>query len=407
MDRSWMWRRPLAVFLAVLLVAGRIADQGVAAGGGGDVAISLPQAAGEHPPRAAAAAPAPPDARSAIGPLPVPYYSQRDERWGCEQIGTCTCDLNTCTAATYTTIADAGCYPTSQAMLFAYYGGGAFMDPGAYNRCLLAHGGYTAFPGACSNGLCGALDDPPAACRPPGLTYLGPSMDRAVLDADLANGHPAIAVVGVGIPGRLPHAVVVTGKRGGNYTVHDPYYDRREVSPGEIYGFHRWQGPGVALPQAGAAGPSPAVGVALPGASAGVPVAPDSRPSAAYAADITVPDGAVTPGGRGFTKTWRVRNAGSAAWPEGTRLVHVGREALGLTSSVPAPALSPGETGDVSVYMRAPRTPGDVRSDWRLVAPDGEAFGPVLYVEISVDAPHSPERRNWSMFEVAAARGRL
>jgi hypothetical protein len=406
-------RTPRAALAVLLLVVAMAAPQRAVAGEGAPLA--LPRAAGEHPSASGAVGGASADARMDIGPLPVPYYSQRDERWGCDQLGTCTCDLNTCRTSAVTTMADAGCYPTAQAMVFAYYAGGAFMDPGAYNRCLLANGGYAAFPGACASGVCGAADDPPAACRPPGLAYLGPSLDKAVLDDDLANGHPAIAVIGVGVPGRLPHAVVVTGKSGGNYTVRDPYYDRAVVSPGEIYGFHRWRGPGVSAPPAATAGLAQAAAGVLPGPSAGDPAAlatqggPIEAPrlAAAFSADVTVPDGAPAPGGRTFTKTWAVRNPGPLAWPEGTRLVHVGGERLGVVESVAAPALAPGEAGRVSVPMRASRGPGVARSDWRLAAPDGTPFGPALYVEITVQAPLRPERRNWAMFEQAYARGRL
>ena len=194
-------RTPRAALAVLLLVVAMAAPQRAVAGEGAPLA--LPRAAGEHPSASGAVGGASADARMDIGPRPVPYYSQRDERWGCDQLGTCTCDLNTCRTSAVTTMADAGCYPTAQAMVFAYYAGGAFMDPGAYNRCLLANGGYAAFP-ARARAACAA---PPTTHLPPagpGARVPGAVLDKAVLDDDLANGHPAIAVIGVGVPGRLP-----------------------------------------------------------------------------------------------------------------------------------------------------------------------------------------------------------
>ncbi len=354
-----------------------------------------------------------------VAPLPVPYYSQRDERWGCSQLGTCGCDLNTCSTSTVTTIADAGCYPTSQAMVFAYYAGGAFMDPGQYNQCLMANQGYTAFPGACSGGACGALDDPPAACRPAGLQYLGPSLDKALLDADLRSGHPAIAVTGVGVSGRLPHAVVVIGKRGGHYLVNDPYlgttpYHVSEMAPEAIYGFHRWAGnvpPAAAgtLPQAGSveapaeeparAEESPAE--AIPAPSTG-PQQTSPVLGASYLRDLSIPDGAAVPSGRPFAKAWSVSNSGNVPWPDGTRLERVGGSRLATRDSVALPALAPGQAVRVWVPMRSPLGgSGPAREEWRLATPDGDRFGDTLTAEITVMAALGRRAANWSMFEAA------
>lgn len=313
-----------------------------------------------------------------IPPLLVPFYSQRDPRWGCERLGTCTCDLSTCRSETFTTLADAGCYPTSQAMLFAYYAGGEFMDPSAYNACLTANAGYIPFPGACADGVCGAMDDPPAACRPEGLVYVGPSLDKAVLDQDLRSGYPAIGVVDVGVPGRSPHAVVITGKRDGRYLVNDPYYGpgpyrRTSVAPSEVYGFHRWRGPVPANVAAASHVPQPA-GPAEP-----VPVAAPIL-GARFVRDVTVPDGAAVASGTPLVKTWALRNTGNTAW-EGVRLVHVGGDALGAAPAVEAHA-EPGATAEISVELVVPGRPGRYVGRWQLEAADGRRFGPVIWVDL-------------------------
>lgn len=180
--------------------------------------------------------------------IPVPYYSQRDPRWACDRLGTCVCDKPACPNASYTTIADAGCYPTCQAMVFAYYAGDSWLTPGQYNQCLILHDGYRTFDATCPAGLCAARDDPPLPCRPEGVSYLGASLDRAVLDHDLRRGYPSIAVINVDREGVSPHAVVVIGKQGGRYIVNDPYYGvapdhHTLVSTEAIYGLHRWLGP--------------------------------------------------------------------------------------------------------------------------------------------------------------------
>jgi hypothetical protein len=51
--------------------------------------------------------------------------------------------------------------------------------------------------------------------------------------------------------------------------------------------------------------------------------------------------------------------------------------------------LAPGESGQLSVPLTAPTTPGTYRSDWLLQAPDGTRFGSLganpFYVEIVVN----------------------
>lgn len=183
------------------------------------------------------------DTLTGIPTLPVPYYSQRDPAWVCDQLGTCNCNFNVCTTQSFTTIGDAGCFITSQAMVFQYYTQSQFMNPPQYDTCLTNNGGYGSW-GGCDYGLCGAAYDPPAACQPGSVSYGGYSTDLGLLDSDLAQGYPAIAWVDGG-----KHYVVVTGKTGwGSYDVNDPYYSRITIAPGEIVHFVRYSGPVVPGP---------------------------------------------------------------------------------------------------------------------------------------------------------------
>jgi ribosomal protein L31 len=178
------------------------------------------------------------DSTQAIANLSVPYYSQKDPQWTCDQLGTCNCDFDTCTAATHTGIGDAGCFISSQAMIFEYYNAPShFMTPLELDTCLTNHNGYGSWSG-CAYGLCGAPYSPLSSCSPSSVSYLGYSTDLAVLDNDLSNGFPAIAWVDGGV-----HYVVITGKSGGMYEINDPYYSRSQISPGEILYFYRYDGP--------------------------------------------------------------------------------------------------------------------------------------------------------------------
>ena len=186
-----------------------------------------------------------PDTLNSVPPLPVPFYSQLDPQWICDQLGNCTCDMDACTTESYTGIGDAGCFMTSQAMVFQYYTRNVLIDPQQYNNCLKSIGAYGS-SSVCTLGLCGAPKNPPLPCRPELVKHTGVSTDLSVLDSDLVQGYPAVALIDGG-----HHYVVVTGKTAeGSYTINepwpDPYFDRTQISPGEILHFVRYAGP-VAL----------------------------------------------------------------------------------------------------------------------------------------------------------------
>lgn len=46
---------------------------------------------------------------------------------------------------------------------------------------------------------------------------------------------------------------------------------------------------------------------------------------ARFVRDVTVPDGSVLQANEAFTKTWRFRNELDQPWPQGTRLLFVGK----------------------------------------------------------------------------------
>ncbi len=97
---------------------------------------------------------------------------------------------------------------------------------------------------------------------------------------------------------------------------------------------------------------------------------------AEFVADVTVPDDTVFDPGDSFTKTWRLRNAGTCAWTSAYSLVFVdGRKMKGPDSVPLSGSVNPGQTVDLSVQLVAPSATGTYRGDWMLRNPDGETFG--------------------------------
>jgi len=108
--------------------------------------------------------------------------------------------------------------------------------------------------------------------------------------------------------------------------------------------------------------------------------------SSCFVADVTVEDGTKVAPGAKFTKTWKLKNDGDRAWPEGTQFKHVYGPRMTEYEAVPVPALAPGEEVDISVDMVAPAEAGPQVSNWRLVGPRGYLFGHRVWAHIIVEA---------------------
>lgn len=105
---------------------------------------------------------------------------------------------------------------------------------------------------------------------------------------------------------------------------------------------------------------------------------------AAFVRDVTVPDDTSYAGGTSFTKTWRLRNAGTCAWTADYALVFDRGDTMSASASVPlSSAVSPGQTVDLSVNLVAPTTPGSYQGYWKLRNGAGATFG----VGTAGDAP--------------------
>ncbi|MGE5249173.1 MAG: NBR1-Ig-like domain-containing protein [Bacteroidota bacterium] len=93
--------------------------------------------------------------------------------------------------------------------------------------------------------------------------------------------------------------------------------------------------------------------------------------------DVTIPDGSTVSAGSAFTKTWRLKNAGTCTWTSAYALVFDHGQQMDAPATLPLTTVNvpPGGTVDVSVPLRAPSTPGTYQADFRLRAADGVIFG--------------------------------
>ncbi|KAH9257914.1 hypothetical protein BASA81_003933 [Batrachochytrium salamandrivorans] len=147
----------------------------------------------------------------------------------------------------------------------------------------------------------------------------------------------------------------------------------------------------VAAVTTAVATPSPMVVVRPPPALA-VAVA---MPQAKFVCDVTLADGSIVRPGEHLQKTWRIRNVGDELWPAGTKLMHVGGDAMGgprLGQDLPA-QVKPGDCVNVTVDLVMPNLPGRYTSYWRLMTPTPTSakFGHRFWVTVNVvPAPPPP-----------------
>jgi len=112
-----------------------------------------------------------------------------------------------------------------------------------------------------------------------------------------------------------------------------------------------------------------------------------------FVADVTIPDGTVFAPNQAFTKTWRLKNAGTTTWTTAYSLIFFSGEKMGAPSAVPLPNdVPPNATVDISVPMVSPASPGQYIGYYMLRNPQGKNFGlgpnadQAFYVWINVAA---------------------
>ncbi len=118
--------------------------------------------------------------------------------------------------------------------------------------------------------------------------------------------------------------------------------------------------------------------------------------------DITIPDGTHFNAGDGFSKTWRLVNAGSCNWTNDYAIAWFSGEVFGaVTEQKFGLEVRPGQSIDITVDMTAPRQPGIHQSNWKLrdasgtlfgIGPNGDApFWVRIEVEVIANATVTPE----------------
>ncbi len=97
---------------------------------------------------------------------------------------------------------------------------------------------------------------------------------------------------------------------------------------------------------------------------------------AAFVSDVTIPDNTYMLPSQAFTKTWRLKNAGTCTWTTGYTLVFDSGNIMGgPTSQNLAGNVPPGANVDVSVSQVAPGGNGTHRGNWKLRNDRGTIFG--------------------------------
>jgi len=95
-------------------------------------------------------------------------------------------------------------------------------------------------------------------------------------------------------------------------------------------------------------------------------------------------------------KTWEVKNIGTNAWPEGTKLIYVKGTLPSTENEYEVPQVQPGLAVDVSALVQTPQFPGRYQAEFRLGNPKNkdDFFGPTLtcdLIVVDVDGPQNAE----------------
>lgn len=125
------------------------------------------------------------------------------------------------------------------------------------------------------------------------------------------------------------------------------------------------------------------------------PILPTDTPTpcnndALFVSDVTVPDNSQVVPGAPIDKRWEVQNTGACDWTRDYRVAFFEGNQMGAANEH---ALYPAKAGNraiVQVNMIAPDVPGDYTGRWQLRDPQGQPFGPVLYIKIIVIPLPSP-----------------
>ncbi len=95
-----------------------------------------------------------------------------------------------------------------------------------------------------------------------------------------------------------------------------------------------------------------------------------------FLGDVTYPDGSLVSQGKGFVKTWKLKNVGACSWTPSYALVFNGGDLMDGPSFVALPRnVNPGDVIELSVTLVAPGKKGNYRGYWKLRNESGALFG--------------------------------
>lgn len=119
----------------------------------------------------------------------------------------------------------------------------------------------------------------------------------------------------------------------------------------------------------------------------------------AWVADLNLDDKNMTAPpvlqpGQTFTKSWRVRNAGTCDWSADFSLTYRSGNTpaakMGGSNFRIGKTVAPGQTIDLSVNLVAPQAPGTYQGFWQMANAGGRPFGERIWVGIRLPAPPTP-----------------
>jgi hypothetical protein len=124
--------------------------------------------------------------------------------------------------------------------------------------------------------------------------------------------------------------------------------------------------------------------------------APGCTVSARLAGE-TPPDQTLLKPGEYFWKTWMLENTGTCTWDSTYQLIYESGDLMdGLTSYPLVETVAPGETKDITIYLKAPETEGTFTGYWQIQTPWNAMFGvgptsDPFYVKVVVTDARRPK----------------
>ncbi len=105
--------------------------------------------------------------------------------------------------------------------------------------------------------------------------------------------------------------------------------------------------------------------------------------------DWRIWSGALAPRQR-FVKRWGIKNTGTCAWPGDAELAFVSGDELEVIEKSEIEPLSPGETAEIEITLRAPSSYGIYTSAWQLQDSEGNPIGEELKITCRVSPTPVP-----------------